>query len=363
MTQSIALVSLRFSPGHASHLLAYAGLVRSAGFEVSYILDEPYLSFADFAADAQVASAQQYREDPDCLAFGKAIFYNPALRNAPVARQMRRRGIDVIYIFHEPVPIRYRLAEGWKEILKLIVAKFSSIAMLRASSAVLVGSGYARRLYDRHFARYNSNVFTFPLLFEDETGPDPSRNVNGQRPCFSFLGHAVKAHDFDGFVRFAKYAVRTGSSIPFLVATRNDLTAQLARDKELARHAREGRIQIQHGRPLSNQEMNAFAAKSFCTWGVYKCSTQSGVLARSFMTGTPVLANRTGSFPEYVRAGVNGEFVDSADRLETMLQRAEAIRSNLAAYVEGARRTFLDTFDYPANQKRFVEILAQAGKE
>ena len=283
--------------------------------------------------------------------------------NAWIARRMRAHGVDVLYVFHEPVPVAMRLSEGWKEILKLIAAKFSSIAMLHQSSSVLVACGYARTLYNRYFSRYNPGVYTFPLLFEDEWPEDRSPSAAGERPYFSFLGLAVKAHDFDNFCAFAKYAIRAGRDIRFAIATRTDLSEYLAADTELAQYGKDGRILIQHGKNLSNEEMNLFCARSFCVWNVYKCSTQSGALVRAFMAGTPVVATRTGSFPEFIEPGVNGEFVEAADKFDDLLAAAEKIRANLGTYVEGSRRSFLDIFDYRANRKRFARILDATRKE
>ena len=358
-----AVVSLHFSPAHASHILAYGKLLRSLGFAVCFVLDELYLNFADFSAIGPVVSAAQYRSHPDAMPIETAIFYNAAVANAWTARRMRAHGIDVLYVFHEPVPVAMRLGEGWKEILKLIAAKFCSIAMLRQSSAVLVACGYARGLYDRHFSKYNPSVYTFPLLFEDECSENRSVAAGSDRSYFSFLGYAVKAHDFDGFVNFAKYAIRAGSCIQFAIATRSDLSEYLAGDEELARYGKEGCVLIQHGKALSNEEMNSFCARSFCVWNVYKCSTQSGALVRAFMAGTPVVAVRTGSFPEFIEPGVNGEFVEAADKFNELLRAAEKIRANIDAYAEGSRRSFLDTFDYRANRKRFARILAATRKE
>jgi glycosyltransferase involved in cell wall biosynthesis len=362
-TKRIAVVSLHFSPGHVSHLMAYGKLLASMELAVCYLLDQKYLDFADFSAIAPAVSAAACRAHPDGMEFDTAIFYNAAMANAGVARQMRARGITVLYVFHEPVPVRMRLKEGWKEILKLIAARFCSIAMLRECSAVLVASGYARALYDRHFARYNPNVHTFPLLFEDEYNSGESALEQSGRPHFSFLGLALKAHDFEGFCAFAKYAIRTGSSIQFAIATRSDMSAILARDLELARYAAQGRILIQHGKMLSNEEMNAFCARSFCVWNLYTCSTQSGALVRAFMTGTPVMAARMGSFPEFVEPGVNGELVECRYRFETALQTAEKIRTNLPVYVAGARATFKKTFLYSANRSGLAEIFAATRKD
>lgn len=360
--KKIAIISLRFSPAHTSHLFAYAKLIREIGLDPVFILDEPYFRFTDFSVVAPAVPARTYLASPSSTELSAAIFYNAAMRNTLAAHSMRQRGIEVLYVFHEPVPIKYRLAEGWKEILKLIVAKGASLSMLRESTTVLVASNYARALYDRYYSRHNRNVETFPLLFEDEVGPDAVTSGD-ERRYFSFLGYAVKAHDFDGFVAFAKYAIREGSTIQFQIATRNDLSAYLAGDGELSEYTRTGQIRIQHGRMLSNDEMNSFYAQSFCAWSAYTCSTQSGALVRAFMTGTPVLANSEGSFPEFVQTGMNGESIRETRDYRSLLRAAETIRANFHEYSAGARRSFLNTFHYPANRQRFAQILAQARKE
>ncbi len=361
--KTVAVVSLHFSPAHVSHLMAYGKLLASMGFAVCYLLDQKYLEFADFCSIAPAVTIASYRANPDGTKFEIAIFYNAAMVNARTARHMRARGIEVFYVFHEPVPVRMRLKEGWIEILKLIAAKHCSIAMLRQSSAVLVASAYARELYDRHFKKYNTNVHTFPLLFEDEFNCAELALEPGGRLYFSFLGLAVKAHDFEGFCTFAKYAIRQGSTIRFAIATRTDLSAFLSGDEELARYWKEGRIRIQHGRTLSNEEMNSYCAQSFCVWNIYKCSTQSGALVRAFMTGTPVIAARTGSFPEFIRPGINGELVERSHQFGAILATAEKIRANIETYVNGARSTFLNTFAYPGNRERFARILGTKRKE
>jgi glycosyltransferase involved in cell wall biosynthesis len=344
-------------------MIAYGKLLRNLGFSVSFLVDEKYLSFADFSAIGPAISALRYATDPRRLEFNTAIFCNSAVSNSSVARAMRARGIAVLYVFHEPAPISLHWSEGWKEILKLIAAKYCSIAMLRQSSGVLVPSRYARSLYDRHFSKYNSNVHTLPLLFDDECHTEGVALTKTGRQYFSFLGYALKAHDFDAFVGFAKYAIRARSTIAFAIVTRTDLSAYLARDKELSCYAEEGRIRIQHGRALSNEEMNRHCLDSFCVWNIYKCSTQSGVMARAFMTGSPVIARRMGSFPEYLVPGVNGEFIDSASDFEAMLQAAEKIRADIPTYVEGCRRTFMDMFHLDANRETLTRILNDFQKE
>jgi len=360
--RSIAVVSLHFSPAHTSHMLAYGKLLRELGFAVSFVLDERYIEFANFSEAGSVTAAGVYARNPAAGKFDTAIFYNAAMSNSRLAHTMRKRGIAVLYVFHEPIPIMLRLKEGWKQILKLIVAKYCSLAMLRECTGVLAPSRFARRHYDQYFTRYNRNVHTFPLLFDDELEASGAGMAPSGRRYFSFLGNAHKAHAFEAFVEFAKHAIRSGSAIEFAIATKSDLTATLEHDKELARYRDEGRIRIQHGRVMSNQEMNQWYFSSFCVWNVYTCSTQSGVLARAFMAGAPVIALRMGSFPEYVLPGVNGEFVDSSDAFGGMLQAVEKIQADIPAYVAGCRKTFKETFHYRANREALAHILLNTRK-
>ena len=360
--RSIAVVSLHFSPAHTSHMFAYGKLLRELGFAVSFVLHERYLEFADFREAGSVIAAREYARSPESGRFDTAIFYNAAMGNSRLAHTMRKRGIAVLYVFHEPIPIMLRLKEGWKQILKLVVAKYCSLAMLRECSGVLAPSKFARRPYDRYFTQYNRNVHTFPLLFDDELEAAGGGRAACERRYFSFLGNAHKAHAFEAFVAFVKHAIRAGSAMEFAIATKSDLTATLERDHELARYRDEGRVRIQHGRVMSNEEMNQWYFSSFCVWNVYTCSTQSGVLARAFMAGAPVIALRMGSFPEYVLPGVNGEFVDSSEAFGGMLKALEKIRSDNPTYVAGCRKTFKETFHYRANREALAHILLNTRK-
>jgi glycosyltransferase involved in cell wall biosynthesis len=81
--------------------------------------------------------------------------------------------------------------------------------------------------------------------------------------------------------------------------------------------------------------------ESFCVWNLYKCTTQSGVLPKAFMTGTPVIANSLGSFPDFIRNGLNGEIVDDSRNFEAILRASERIRKNFETYARGCRRSFV----------------------
>jgi glycosyltransferase involved in cell wall biosynthesis len=194
-------------------------------------------------------------------------------------------------------------------------------------------------------------------LFDDEIDPAHLEQARTKKRFFGFIGGASRGHGIDEYVAFAKYAIRSGSSIPFVIATRRDMSQLLFKDEELSTMAREKKILIRHGKVLSNDEINQWYLDCFGVWNVYRRSTQSGVLPRAYMAGTPVLARRIGSFPEYVQEGVTGEFVDTGYDPAAILAAVERMRQRFPAYFDGCRRMFLETFHYPANSKRLAAIL------
>jgi glycosyltransferase involved in cell wall biosynthesis len=352
------VASLHFSPAHASHMIAIAKLLIEMDYEVTFLLHRRYEGFANFAAVGEVVFRENFREWRRRNQSRLAVFVNAALDNAIVAAPMRQSGTDVRYIFHEPSVLRNRFGEGPKAFAKLAAAKLSSIAMLMVASGAIVPSRCALALYLRHFLCYNRAVNVIPLLFDEEIAPGQSIYNSARRRYFSFLGNACEAHNFRAFVAFAKYGIRLECGFDFAIAARTDLKRLLEHDEEFAGYVKEGKILLQHGRVLSGAEMDAKYLDSFCVWNLYKYSTQSGVLPRAFMTGTAVIAARMGSFEEFVKPGVNGEFVESAADFDAIIQAAKKIRQNIPAYVQGCRASFFDTFHYRAGRKALAAILS-----
>lgn len=351
-----AVVSLHFSPAFISHMTAYAKLLGELGYAITFILDEEYLRFPVFAQNGTpVLSSGAVPED-----FEIALFCNSAPRNPQFASRLKAGGTTVLYVYHEPLSVwdwKSLSQEGWRQIVRYPFSAFFSARLLSRSAAIIVPSRTARSEYEANYARFNSNVFELPLLFDDELGGKFAGPQSGKRTHFGFIGSASRGHGFDKFVEFAKYAIRNGSTIPFAVATRRDLSVLLREDDELSQYVAQGRIVVQYGRVLTNEEINQYYLDSFCTWNAYRRSTQSGVLPRSYMAGTPVLASRVGSFPEFVLEGTTGEFVNFDDPLSRFLDLAESIRELFSVYTTGCRTMFQNVFCYKAHLGRFARIL------
>lgn len=358
-----AVVSLHFSHSHVSHMIALAKLLQALGFMVTFIHVEEYLSCAGFTAIGNTISAGVYYNSRDEQPFDVAIICNSATQNHSFARTLRTCGTTVLYIFHEPELIcsmSYLRSEGLKKTVRFVFSTFFSIRTICASSAVIVCSSYGRVLYGRNYLRFNRNVHVLPLLFDDEIGQELIEQMRNNKRAFGFVGTACRSHGFDAFVAFVKYAIRNGSNIPFMIATSVDLTSMLHADREFARIVSEGKLRVTHGHKLSNDEINQYYLQCFCIWNIYRRSTQSGVLPRSFMAGSPVLASRIGSFPEYVRAGVTGEIVDSSDNHAAILEVTERMREHSLSYVNECRSMFLGTFYWRSNLNKLAEIIESA---
>jgi glycosyltransferase involved in cell wall biosynthesis len=352
-----AIASLHFAPAFAYHMLAYAKLLKTFGYEITFILHEKYRGFSHFTS---VGTVIERSELPRWIRTGApefVIFSNAAVCNFYWAAAMRRRGAKVWYVFHEPDPVRNRIGEELKELAKLVVASATSIMTLCVSSEILVPSAYALSLYQAHFSRYNKRVHVLNLLFDDETPGTDGDAI--ERKHFSYIGNATAAHDFTLFLEYARYAVRRGIDIPISIATRTDLTRLLSSDLEVGRYVAEGRIEIRHGCVFPPKKIDAFFRSSFCIWNLYRFCTQSGVLPRAFMAGTPVVASHIASFREFVRPGYNGEFVYNRNDFQEITSALDQIRAGLPSYVRNCRDSFLNSFHYSSAIDAVRGILGQ----
>jgi len=357
--KSAAVISLHYTYAHASHMIALAKSLRDLGFEVIFVLDKQYISLFRFSLFGDVVSASHFRNN-SARPIDIAIFCNSAVENNTLSRSLRAGSTNIIYMFHEPESIwnwQVLKTEGAMKMLRFLFSTYYSIKTLRQTSAVIVHSLCGLSLYKNNYSHFNRNVYVMPLLFDDEVGVEHFEQMRYRKQCFGFVGTACKAHGFNVFVEFAKFALRNGSDIPFVIATWVDLSPLLRSDKQLAGFIKQKKIRMQHGRGLSNDEINQYYLECFCTWNVYRRSTQSGVLARSYMAGTPVLASRVGSFSEDVRPGFTGEFVDVNEDPAAILATVQHLRAHATDYVDECRKRFMQKYYYQANCNQLAEII------
>jgi glycosyltransferase involved in cell wall biosynthesis len=344
------LISLRFNPAFVSHLVAFAKAYQAIGLQASFLVSPEYLRFPDLGRTACVVPYAA--EAPNV--YTHAIFINVSQLNLRAAARLKTRGTKIIYLYHEPCSsvMAYFKTEGPRQAVMATLAHAVSIRMLKLADAVIVPSSYAAAIYGQADARYNRNVFEIPLLFDDEAISSPEDLTAKQ--YVSYIGAICRAHGFGQFVDFMRVHLGRDPRVRFRIASMRPLPKYVLRDPLIVRHM--DRIETHCGRPLQNEEINRFYAESICVWNVYRRSTQSGVLPKAFMFGSPVLASRAGSFTEFVQDGVNGRFVRAQDPAE-ISSAVDEIRARIAEYAGNCRTTFTDTFFYGSKLSDLQRLL------
>jgi glycosyltransferase involved in cell wall biosynthesis len=351
----ILVVSLKFSPGHFSHMVAYTKLFLELGHDAFLFLSKDYSDMVE-EQEIPVLFFEENTRYPEA---DLVLFHNVSTINHKVADYYKKRGAKIIYVYHEPFDsVSEYLKEGIKQTIKAIGAHYFSTKLLKLSDLVIVPSNFALKLYQKSDIKYCKNVEVIPLLFDDEL--KESLDIN-KKEYFSYIGHAVVGHAFDVYLDFIKYAYKKGSKLKFMIATKTNLNKILSRDKILQEMISKDVLKVTHRRPLKNTEINDVYFRSLCVWNIYRRSTQSGVLPKAFMFGTPVITSKVGSFPEYVMNGKNGFILETKNISDYryLLTLIHEVQNKLARMSLNARETFKRTFWYKAYVVKVKNLLAK----
>jgi glycosyltransferase involved in cell wall biosynthesis len=348
---NVVIVSLRFNPAFIQFLIAYAKAVQELGHEAVFLLDPGYRRFAELERAAPIFGI----ESAHGQSWTHAVLLNPSVRNTDLAIALKRERTKILYVFHEPwqMSARYVRAEGVIPAMKALIAHRATVPVLKLADTVILASSYGLRVYESHDVRFNRNAVYIPLIMDDEAPADVTKSLISKQ-SFGFIGNPCRAHGFDQYVSFMREAFRREEDLRFLIASRNPLPDTILKDPLIQKN--QDRIEVRCGRPLNNEDMNRCYAECFCVWNLYRRSTQSAVLPKAFMFGSPVIASRIGSFPEYVQEGVNGRFAEAGD-LAGIKSALVEMRENLATYAVNCRRTFLSTFVYEAQLPAIGRLL------
>lgn len=350
------ILSAKFAPGHFSHMVAYDKLFRTIGYESTLLLDNGYESFTKDYPECSYISLN----DIDMIKADILLIYNMSIRDTKYLRLLKQRNkkLKVFFVYHEPW-FGYKKwfndfatkKESFIDSLKTLARYYFAIPILKSANTVLLPSRKAEEYYNKICIKFNSNHKIFPLVFTDE--------ANGQydiiqKRFFSFISTVQNSKNFKMFLDYVKFKVKKDSSALFQIATRSNISEYL--DEELQNLIRQKRLIVNHGHPLSNDEINHAYAISNCTWMLYNRSTQSGVLCKSFMFGSPVIASNIGSFREIVDDS-NGIILNGDYSLDDIDRAYESIRINQGRLLNGTRETFISKFLYTSHIDELNEIL------
>jgi glycosyltransferase involved in cell wall biosynthesis len=352
MNKTAIVESRNFNPGHLSHILANYKLFQDEGIS-PILLVHPSFQDMNIGGGFNVLTSLKWRR------MGKIdwlVVWFPSLRAIFDIVLLRWLcGAKVIYVLHEPfesIKIYRRAGFGWGKTARVCMVGLVNYLLVLTSSKIVISSQKAASIFRKKYHLVKKPYAVVPLLYDDE-----ARDTKWElrRPYISYIGTIAEDHAFNEFLTFVARSSekRSFPGHQFLIATRSSLSAS---DRRLVADAMaRGDLIVRDGRTLTNAEINEFYANSVVVWNAYKRSMQSGVLAKAYMFGTPVLVS-TLNENEYFSDRVNGVLVkETYDFAELQAAVAEMI-GKFDDYSRACRRQFLAVFYYKAQSRIFMEF-------
>lgn len=342
------IVSLNFRVAHVSHLVASYRQFEEIGFRSCLYINPQLAPF--LPEDVRYITDLSQAESVDI-----AVFWFPATGNIREMMRLKSRfGAKIIFVFHEPLEtfgVYRSLGLPGIEIAKIYARYLVTLTFIQLSDAILLPSHKAYSLYEDSLARkINSRYYHLPLLFCDESAAE-----RPERKYFSYIGTIAQDHAFDDFVRFiirASEDHELTDRLRFMIATRNTVP-----DSRKLREMREkGLLKVIDGHPLSDEEINRCYAESYCVWNAYNRTTQSGVLAKAGMFGTPAIVLRR-NLSEFSIEGKNVVCCENNQDYGQIKEALLKLLHDFRDYSENARDIFEKTFYYRNNNSRMKDIV------
>ena len=266
--------------------------------------------------------------------------------------KLKRQGTKIVYIFHEPLaPMKVYRKAGFsiKYLAKLWVIDHVSALTVKWSDFILIPSRKAIKYYEENSLYKNKKYFYLPLMYSDEY---KENNAKVPRQFFSYIGTVAADHSFSEYLNFVEWAVTNNKlgCIKFLIGTKSKF--------ELPKVLQDSnRVIIHKGKPMSDDEINAYYNSSIAVWNAYARTTQSGVLAKSFMFGTPALVMRK-NLNEFTHDGQNVVAIDDNTNMEEIAAAIEKIYANRENFYHECRKEFEMSFYYRVYNSKFNEIIS-----
>lgn len=343
------IISLNFRVAHTSHLIASYKQMEEIGYKSILLVSKDLVPFLPPQIDYVTTFDQIEQADV-------AIFWFPAFGNLSLMRKFKHHfNSKIIYVFHEPIESFKTYREyglSCTEIAKVYARYLFNLLLVNNSDAIILPSQKAIRLYEHSLSnKVNSKYYYVPLMFDDEASNIKAEN----RMFFSYIGTISEDHAFDIFLEFiikASTDLSFPEDINFLIATRN----KIDRSKEITKLEKEGRLVIIDGKPLTDHQINEAYAKSFLVWNAYHRTTQSGVLAKASMFGTPAII-QTKNISEFTITGKNVIAITDNKNYDQIKTATIESYLNFNKFSNNSRQLFLDTFYYRCHNRLIESII------
>ena len=348
------LASKRFNPGHFSHIEANSKLLEENGFDVRFSVHDHFQTFSENSFKNRAANASDYLKLRNGDLF---IVWFPSLSvlfNMLFVRLISRA--TVVYVYHEP----YTSFASYRE------AGFSRMKALKVTAIALVNRiicSLSHKIILPSTRAYNAlpaaainpeRYAKINLLFSDEVHSD---HFNKPRGFVSYIGTIAEDHAFEEFVCLIHASICNETLAPykFLIATRSHIPEHLSAVIEIC--VLSGRLVVQSGTPMTNNQINDFYAQSYVVWNAYKRSMQSGVLPKAYMFGTPVIMS-TSNQSEYFEDSVHGALISDQYSTGEFEAAIVTMQPNWSILSENCRNFYLLNFDYRALASSFINFVS-----
>ena len=259
----------------------------------------------------------QFRPDVVILAMNFA----PAW---PLVLQLRRRGIRLVYIPHDPQPHSGDFARGWQVFSQNRVLAAADL-IVPMSTAMLT----AARMLGGDFSRLPARVVPLHTLGVPRRSAGRSPVTGGPLKML-FFGRLIAYKGFDLLAEACR-----------LLAHRDDWSLTIAGDGPMKADVPvlfsglENKVRLDQLRHLAEDEVDALVASHDLLVCPYRDATQSAVIAEAILEAVPSIVTPAGALPEQVDFGRAG-YVASA---MTGAALAEAIAAALDDRAGLARRS------------------------
>ena len=341
------IISLSPNIGHLSHVIAYYRLFEELGYKSAIYVLPQSIKFLPSGVDA-LTSIRSMNE------YDVALMYSPCFKNIKEALRIKLYSkCKLIYVYHEPLDSKKSFRDAGFTWLKTQIIFFKdkvNCLLIKMADQIILSSKKALEHYENGaYKKINQNYTCISLIFTDEN----NTKVQGlSRLYFSYIGTVAADHSFGEFLQFVEWAVKENklSKLKFLIATKSEFEVP----QELLDSPR---VTIRKGTPLSDEEINECYASTFVVWNAYARTTQSGVLAKSFMFGTPAIVLRK-NLSEFTEDGKEVVAIDDNTSFEEIEKAVVKITDSFTQFSDAARKRFEDTFYYRKYNETIKEILS-----
>ncbi len=344
------IISLNFRVAHISHLIASYRQFEELGYNSILYIHPNLIPFLP----SEITNITNLNQIESAAI---AIFWFPATKNlVEMLRLKWHFKAKIIYVFHEPIESRstYRnFGLSRSEIVKIYARYLYQLSFVFISNAIILPSHKALKLYDNSIAlKINRHRQYIPLLFSDE-----SNGAKISREYFSYIGTIAYDHAYNEYLRFITQAINDTAipnQIKFMIATRN----KVDRSEEINTFIKNGRLKVIDGHPLSDDEINQCYASSFGVWNAYHRSTQSGVLAKASMFGTPAIVTSK-NLSEFATDGKN---VIACQNNTSYIQLKEALLKLYTSFdylSQNSKKIFNTVFNYKIHNNTMYNLLSR----